>query len=72
MLGDNEDSGTAASRQSPASEIRTDERIFIRKLSELEQGYKADSHSDEDSSEGSFTHTHTHTQVMMTKTQTQD
>jgi hypothetical protein len=58
MLGDNKDSGTVASRQSPASEIRTDERIFIRKLSELEQGYKADSHSDEDSSEGSFTHTH--------------
>jgi hypothetical protein len=70
MLGDNEDSGTVALRQSPASEIRTDERIFIWKLSELEQGYKADSHSDEDSSEGSFTHTHT--QVMTTKTQTQD
>jgi hypothetical protein len=52
---------TASSRQSQASEIRTDGRnIIIQELLELrnevthQQGYQADSSTDDDSSEGSF------------------
>jgi hypothetical protein len=61
MLGDEMDYGTASSRQSQASEIRTDGRnIIIQELLELrnevthQQGYQADSSTDDDSSEGSF------------------
>ena len=57
------DYGTASSWQSQASEIRTDGRnIIIQELLELrnevthQQGYQADSSTDDDSSEGSFTH----------------
>ncbi len=61
MLGDDVDYGTAASRQSQASGIRTDRRtIIIQELLELwhvethQQGYQADSSTYDDSSEGSF------------------
>jgi hypothetical protein len=61
MLGDNVDYGTAASQQSRASGIRTDGRtIIIQELLELrhvethQQGYQADSSTDDDSSEGSL------------------
>jgi LAS superfamily LD-carboxypeptidase LdcB len=64
MLGDEVDYGTAASRQSQSSGIRTDGRtIIIQELSELrnvethQQGYQADSSMDDDSSEESFTTT---------------
>jgi hypothetical protein len=60
------DYGSEASRQPQASGIRTDGRTIIQKLLELcqvevhEQGYQADSSTDDDSSEGSFTLTTGH------------
>jgi hypothetical protein len=61
MLGDDVDYGTAASRQSQASGIRTDgrtiiiqERLELRHVETHQQQYQADSSTDDDSSEGSL------------------